>query len=162
MLSILMKQAVLLALCGGLFASPAIAQFTSNGPASKAPNAEAIYTELDRLTQKPCQKQEKTVGNVRYSLCSFTDEKGIIRPVSAASSHPTAGDGAGYWLNEQGAIYAIRYFHSGEIFVLLEDQKTVVELVGNQEIKVISDKARWNGLELGARDSIMTISEQFD
>jgi hypothetical protein len=161
MLLISMKRSGLLALFCGLLAfgqTTAIAQ----SPASKAPNAEAIYTELDRLTEKPCEKQEKTVGNVRYSLCSFTDEQGIIRLVSAASSHPTAGDGAGYWLNGQGEIYAIRYFHSGQTFVLLEDTETVVELVGNREIKVISDKARWMGLELGARDNIMTISEQFD
>jgi hypothetical protein len=124
--------------------------------------AEPIYKEFERLTQKACTKQEKVVGNLRYSLCSVIDSRGINRIVSAASSLANAGDGAGYWLNEQGEIYAIRYFHSGEVVVLLDDKKTIAELIQPRTIKLISDQARWNGLELGARDQLMTISEQFD
>lgn len=127
------------------------------------PSAESIYTEFERLTQKACKQQEKVVGNMRYTLCSVTDPQGVTRIVSASSSLKNEGDGAGYWLNEQGDIYAIRYFHSDEVVVLLpEDKKTIVELVGKREINVITDEARWNQLELGARDQLMTIAEQFD
>ncbi len=132
-------------------------------PSPTQPSAEAIYTEFERLTQKACKQQEKVVGNMRYTLCSMTDTQGVTRIVSASSSLKNEGDGAGYWLNEQSDIYAIRYFHSDEVVVLLpEDKKTIVELVGNRQINVITDEARWNQLELGARDQLMTISEQFD
>lgn len=121
-------------------------------------NAKSIYAEFDRLTQKACQKQEKVVDNIRYTLCTAND-----RVVSASSSLANEGDGAGYWLNEQGDIYAIRYFHSDEVLVLMpDDKKTIVELIGKGEIKPTTDEARWNQLELTARDAIVEISEQFD
>jgi hypothetical protein len=126
-------------------------------------SAAVIYTEFKRLTQKACQKQEKVVGKMRYTLCTMTDSQGLTKTVSASSSLASEGDGAGYWLNENGNIYAIRYFHSGEVIVLLpDDRKALVELVGEQEIKVITDVARWNWLERGARDQIRAISRQFD
>jgi hypothetical protein len=126
-------------------------------------SADKIYTEFERLTEKTCQKQKKDVGKVRYVLCSTTDSQGLVKTVSASSSLIGFGDGVAYWLNENGDIYAIRYLHSGEIVVLLpEDKNTLVELVGKREIKVITDEARWNKLELSARDGVMKISEQFD
>jgi hypothetical protein len=126
-------------------------------------SAETIYAEFERLAGRACQKREKVVRGTRYALCTMTDSQGVVRPVHASSSLVDSGDGVGYWLNESGDIYAIRYFHSGKVVVLLpEDKRTIVELVGNREIKVITDESRWNGLELGARDQIMTIYEQVD
>ncbi len=83
--------------------------------------------------------------------------------VSASSSLVSVGDSAEYWMNEKGDIYAIRYFHSGEVVVLLpEDKKPSSKLIGKRGIKATVDEARWNQLELGARDQIMGILEQFD
>ncbi|CDM97225.1 MAG: hypothetical protein P5702_20215 [Limnospira sp. PMC 1291.21] len=144
-------------------ASSPVTVSSPSGLASRHYNAEAIYTEFERLTRRACQQQEKIVGNLRYQLCTMTDSQGLIQVVYASSSLASEGDGAGYWLNENADIYAIRYFHSDEVFVLLpEARQTIVELVGNRQINVTTDKARWHQLELDARKQIMEISAQFD
>lgn len=131
---------------------------TASAPAQKSLNMKTIRAEFDRLTQAPCQRQEKIVGHTRYVLCKAND-----RIVSASSSLANEGDGAGYWLNEQGDIYAIRYFHDDTVVILMpDDKKTMVEMVGDREPKAITDEARWNQLELSARDAIVEIAEQFD
>jgi hypothetical protein len=131
--------------------------------AAPAISAESVYAEFDRLDKKACKKQEKIVGNTRYIYCTFTDSQGVVRPVLASSSLASEGDGADYLLNEKGDIYAIRYLHSGEIVVLIPDgTNTIVELLGNRDIKTTVDRNRWNQLELTARDAIVGIAEQFD
>jgi hypothetical protein len=99
---------------------------------------EDAHKQFEKIANQPCDRQTKDEKNVRYSICSVKGADGKPRIISASvtSTVPElSGDGTGYWFAEDGTVAAIRYFHSGELFVFSGD-RLLAELIEAQKVVV--------------------------
>ncbi|TVQ10611.1 MAG: hypothetical protein EA368_07125 [Leptolyngbya sp. DLM2.Bin27] len=120
-----------------------------------------IYSELERMMARDCDRQVKEIGNVLYSLCTVSDAEGQPTTLSASSALIPEGDGVAYWFRDSGELYAVEYLHTGEILVLVPaGQQTIVELVPQQDLQVITDAARWHELTIDAQEAVADIRSQ--
>ncbi|WOD41019.1 hypothetical protein [Nodosilinea sp. E11] len=167
-----------LALTLGLFACGQVSTsvFTPSEPslavadvASKADGPPAgysvddIYSELERMMARDCDRQVKAIGNLIYTLCTVSDAEGQLITLSASSALTPEGDGVAYWFRSSGELYAVEYLHTGEILVLVPaGQQTIIELVPQQDLQVITDAARWQALTSGALEAVADIQTQIE
>ena len=126
-------------------------------------SVDAINSELERLMWRECDRQVKEVGYFSYSLCTVSDAQGNVTILSASSALTQAGDGVKYWFRDSGELYAVEYLHSGEILVLVaEDRQTIVALMPQQDLQFTTDAARWQALTLEAQEAGAEIRSQFE
>jgi hypothetical protein len=99
---------------------------------------EDAHKQFEKIANQPCDRQTQDEKNVRYMICSVKGADGKPRIISASvtSTVPElSGDGTGYWFAEDGTVAAIRYFHSGELFVFSGD-RLLAELIEAQKVVV--------------------------
>jgi hypothetical protein len=99
---------------------------------------EDAHKQFEKLANQPCDRQTKDEKSVRYSICTVKGADGKPRIISASATSTVpdlSGDGTGYWFAEDGTVAAIRYFHSGELFVFSGD-RLLAELIQAQKVVV--------------------------
>lgn len=105
----------------------------STSSVSSAPSQEEVeenaQRQFEKIEKQPCDRQTKDEGSTRYAICTVQGTDNRPKVISASSSLIGAGDGIGYWFAEDGAVVAIRFFHSDELFLFSGD-RLVAELTG--------------------------------
>ncbi|WP_434686507.1 hypothetical protein [Pseudanabaena minima] len=103
----------------------------STSSVSSSPSQEEVeenaQRQFEKISKQSCDLQTKDEKSVRYMICSVQGINNQPRVISASSSLIEAGDGISYWFAEDGAVVAIRFFHTGEIFLFSGD-RLVAEL----------------------------------
>ncbi len=112
-----------------------------------------MHKQFENYANQPCDRQTKDEKSTRYMVCSVERVTGKPRVISASSSLIETGDGIGYWFTEESKVAAIRFFHSGELFMFDIDGKLKVELISAQKVMV-------NGEEQFQKRSVRTKFDQ--
>ncbi len=115
--------------------------------------AESVHKQFENIANQPCDRQSKDEKSTRYIVCSVERVTGKPRIISAFSALIEAGDGIGYWFTEESKVAAIRFSHTGELFMFDLDGKLKVELISAQKVMV-------NGEERFQKRSVRTKFDQ--
>jgi hypothetical protein len=101
-------------------------------------DAEILYKTFEEIDQQPCDDRKTVTENgTKYSACTANaGGRGQYRFISASISLGKAGDGIGYWYYLNGKVAAIRFFHSGDLFVFDTNGKLQAELISAQKVIV--------------------------
>lgn len=110
---------------------------------SSAPSQEEVeenaHRQFDKIANQPCDRQTKDEKSTRYMICSVQGADNKPRVISASSANIEAGDGIGYWFAEDRTVAAIRYFHTGEVFLFSGD-RLVASLTPDQKVVANGEK----------------------
>ena len=138
---------------------------------SSAPSQEEVeenaQRQFEKIEKQPCDRQTKDETSIRYGICSVQGTDNQPRVISASSAHTELGDGIGYWFNEDGAVVAIRFFHTGEVFLFSGDRLVAELTMSGQEFQRRSAKQGFtneqrNRLEDLAREGGKDILSKFN
>jgi hypothetical protein len=113
--------------------------------------AETLYQTFTEIEQQPCDDRKTiTERGIMYRACTANaGGRGQYRFISVASSVIESGDGIGYWYYLSGKVAAIRFFHTGELFMFDPQGNLQGELIPPQKVII-------NGVEEFQNRSIRT------
>jgi hypothetical protein len=122
--------------------------------------ADDFHRQFESIDQQPCERLMKESDGMVYSICTV-NQGGDGAVIKASSSVQEAEDGIGYWYNENGTVHAVRFFHTGELFVFTQMGGLAAELLPNRQVRMDFSESERTRLETLAQEGGNNILQRF-